>query len=69
MPWPSSSTIKALQSAAFDANAHRTRTGVEGVLDKLFGRSSRPLHHLARGDAVHSIGRQAADAPRRAGEG
>ncbi len=37
------------------------RTRVDRVLDKLFERRSRAFDHLARGNAVHQSGREAAD--------
>ena len=52
MPRPSSATRMRLRPPASIATSIRLAPGVERVLDQFLDRRSRPLDHLAGGDAV-----------------
>ena len=51
----------ANEAAAFRLDLDPGRAGVDRVLDQFLQRAGRPLHHLAGGDAVYEVRRQAAD--------
>ena len=53
--------------ARLDRDLDRARPGVERVLDQLLHRRSRPLDHLARGDAIDKQGIETANWHGRAG--
>jgi hypothetical protein len=49
------------QAAAVGLDLDPGRAGVDGVVDQLLDGAGRPFDHLAGGDAVDGLGRQAAD--------
>jgi hypothetical protein len=49
------------QAAAMGLDLDPRRAGVDGVVDQLLDGAGRALDHLAGGDAVDGLGRQAAD--------
>ena len=61
MPEPSSVTRMSDSPPADGDDLDARRAGVDGVLDEFLDRARRALDHLARGDAVHGLGRELAD--------
>jgi hypothetical protein len=49
------------QAAAVGLDLDPRGAGVDGVVDQLLDGAGRPFDHLAGGDAVDGLGRQAAD--------
>ncbi len=50
--------VDQVEPARRQPHGHRGRAGVQRVLHQFLERAGRPLHHLARGDAIDQVGRQ-----------